>query len=152
MTYEDLLDQAREEGLLVKEKPLAARDGQISGRRIAIRDKLLLVQKTCVLAEEIGHYKQNAGDITDQSLAANRRQEHSGRLWAYNRLIGLHGIVDGCNAGCQNRYELANYLNITEEFVQEALDCYRAKYGVFAEAGDYIIMFEPNLRVLKKTR
>lgn len=150
MTYEDLLEEARKEGLIVKEKPLTARDGLINGRRVAIRGNIPTVQKACVLAEELGHYKRNVGDITNQASVSNRKQEHSGRLWSYNRLVGLHGIISGYNARCQSRYDLAKHLGITEEYLQEAIDCYHAKYGVFVETGNYIIIFEPNLRVMEK--
>ncbi|MGL5434676.1 MAG: hypothetical protein ACRDBO_04645 [Lachnospiraceae bacterium] len=150
MIYEDLLEEARNEGLIVREKPLAARDGLISGRRIAIRRDIPSVQKACALAEEIGHHKRNVGDITDQSVIANCKQEHLGRLWAYNRLVGLQGIISGYKARCQNRYELAKHLGITEEYLQEAIDCYHMKYGVLVEVGDYIIIFEPSLRVMQK--
>lgn len=150
MNYEDLLEEAHREGLIVKEKPLAARDGLINGRRIAIRQNIPQVQKACALAEEIGHYKRNVGDITDQSKVSNRKQEQLGRLWAYNRLVGLYGIISGYHARCQNRYELAKHLGITEEYLQEAINCYHAKYGVFVELSNYIIIFEPSLQVLEK--
>lgn len=58
LNYEDLLEEAQNEGLIVKEKPLIARDGLINGRRVAIRQNIPLVQKICALAEEIGHYKK----------------------------------------------------------------------------------------------
>ena len=37
MNYEALLDEAYEEGLIVKEKPLQYNNGRIKGNRIAIR-------------------------------------------------------------------------------------------------------------------
>lgn len=150
MNYEDLLEEARNEGLIVKEKPLIARDGLISGRRVAIRQSISSAQKACALAEEIGHHKRNAGDITNQSLASNRKQERSGRLWAYNQLVGLHGIINGYKARCQNRYELAKHLGITEEYLQEAIDCYHMKYGIYVEVSNYMIIFEPSLMVFEK--
>ncbi len=150
MLYEELLEEARREGLIVKEKPLASRDGLINGRRVAIRQNIPSVQKACALAEEIGHHKRNAGDITDQTICANRKQELRGRLWAYERLIGLSGIISGYQARCQNRYELAQYLGITEEYLQEAVDYYHTKYGSFVEVNNYIIMFEPGLRIMEK--
>jgi hypothetical protein len=44
---------------------------------------------------------------------------------------------------------MAEYLDITEEFLIEAIKCYRGKYGVFATIDSYIIYFEPNLAVMK---
>lgn len=151
MSYEELLEEAHENGLIVKEKPLDARDGLINGRRIAIRKDIpTLAHKACTLAEEIGHHKMTAGDILEQSSTSNRKQECAARLWGYNRMIGLHGIISGYRAGCQNRYELAKHLTVTEKFLQDALECYRSKYGVFAEIDNYIIIFEPSLSVYEK--
>jgi len=65
-------------------------------------------------------------------------------------MIGLQGIISGYKASCQNRYELAKHLTVTKEFLQNALDCYRSKYGTFAEKDNYIIFFEPCLSVMEK--
>ena len=57
MNYEQLLTAADQEGLLVKEQPLAEHDGLIRGRRVAIRQKIATQkEKSCVLAEELGLY------------------------------------------------------------------------------------------------
>lgn len=56
MNYEQLLTAADQEGLLVKEQPLTEHDGLIRGSRIAIRKDIeAQAEKSCVLAEEIGH-------------------------------------------------------------------------------------------------
>ena len=94
MNYEQLLTVADRDGLLVKEQPLQVHDGLISGKRIAIRKGIQTqTEKSCVLAEEIGHYRTSTGDILDQSKAENRKQELHARMWAYNKLIGLTGII-----------------------------------------------------------
>lgn len=105
-------------------------------------------ERTCVLAEELGHHHTSSGVILDLSSTANRKQEQTARLWAYDRLIGLHGIVSGYKAGCRSRYELADYLGVTEEFLQEALLAYHAKYGTAAMYGGYMIYFDPGLAVM----
>lgn len=151
LSYDELLIEAEEAGLIVKEKPLHVNDGRIKGKKVAIRQDIpTLAQKSCVLAEEIGHYHTAVGDILDQINAANQKQKRSGRLWAYDKLIGLSGIIQGHRAQCRNRHELAECLGVTEEFLQEALDCYRQKYGIMAEIDGYIIMFEPALAVIEK--
>ncbi len=100
-------------------------------------------EKACVLAEEIGHYATSSGNILDQSSAANRKQERTARVWAYNRLIGLSGIVDSYKAGCRNLYEIAEYLEVTETFLADALACYKEKYGLYTQVDNYVIYFEP---------
>ena len=73
-------------------------------------------EKACVLAEELGHYYTTVGDITDLSDFQNRKQERQARLWGYNKLIGLTGIIQAFRAGCHSRHETAEYLGVTEQF------------------------------------
>ena len=149
-SYEILLDEAHSAGLLVKEKPLQSNDGRINGNRIAIRrDIKTSRQKANVLAEELGHYYTSTGDIRDQSTLENRKQERQARLHGYNRLIGLVGIIHAFNAGCQNKYEIADFLDVTEEYLEECISCYRDKYGVYTTVDNYVIYFIPYLTVIK---
>ena len=64
-------------------------------------------------------------------------------------MIGLCGIISAFNAGCQNRYEIAEHLHVTEEYLQEAIDCYTGKYGVCSTVDNYVIYFIPNLAVME---
>ena len=148
MNYEALLDEAHQEGLVVKEKPLRYNNGIIKGKRIAIRKDIETnTEKTCVLAEELGHYYTTTGDILDQSDTMNRKQEYRARLWGYNRLIGLMGIINAYIHGCQTLYEMAAYLDVTEEYLREAIFCYRNKYGVYKKIDNYVVYFEPCFKV-----
>lgn len=148
--YEELEDQARGLGLSVREKPLQYNDGRIKGRQVLIRSTLpTTTEKASVLAEELGHHLTAVGDILDQGDAWNRKKELQGRAWAYNRLIGLSGIVRAYKAGCRNAYEMAELLGVTEEMLVDALAYYRGKYGVCARMQDYVIYFEP-LGVIEK--
>ena len=148
--YEDLLKEADEEGLIVREKDLPGYDGRIYQNRIAINKNLpTQTDKACVLAEELGHYYTSTGDILDQSDPAHCKQERHARLWGYNRAVGLSGIIQGYKAHCRSRYDLAKYLDVTEEFLDEALACYRNKYGTSVELDGYLIVFEPSLAVLE---
>lgn len=142
--YEMLLDQAESRGLSVKEKPLQYNDGRIRGNRILIRSTIeTRCQKAAVLCEEIGHYETAVGNILDQSITANRKQELRGRIWAYNRLIGLTGILRAYKMGCRNRYEMAECLDVPEETLQEALDYYHSRFGICTQVDNYVIYFEP---------
>lgn len=143
LTYDDLLIESDRNHLITKEKALRANKGRIKGNRIAIKRELTRREKKCVLAEELGHYYTTAGDIIDQSDVANRKQEYRARLQAYNRLIGLVGIISAYKAGCRSRYEVAEHLDVTESFLADALEAYRAKYGLYTRLADYIIYFDP---------
>ena len=145
-----LLDQAESSGLSVQEKPLQYNDGRIRGNRILIRSTIeTRCQKAAVLCEEIGHYETAVGNILDQSVAANRKQELRGRIWAYNRLIGLTGIIRAYKMGCRNRFEVAECLDVPEDTLQEALNYYNARYGVCTQVDNFVIYFEPALGVME---
>ena len=102
-----------------------------------------IAEKTCVIAEELGHHLTATGNILDQKDISNRKQELRGRIWAYNRLIGLTGIIKAYRAGCRNRYEIAQTLEVTEEMLQDAIDYYREKYGLCVQVDNYAIYFDP---------
>lgn len=106
-------------------------------------------EKCCILAEELGHHFTSVGDILNQNIDGNRKQEYKARLWAYDKQIGLTGIIRAYEHGCQNLYEMADYLDVTEEFLLEALQCYKSKYGLHSKMNNYIIYFEPYLGVMK---
>ncbi len=150
-SYEILLAEASDLGLIVKEKPLKYNNGRIKGNKVAIRQDIeTTVQKTCVLAEELGHHCTSVGDILDQTNVQNRKQEFRARMWAYNEMVGLMGIVRAFHHGCRSTYEVAEYLEVTEEFLNDALNAYRDKYGVYTTVDNYIIYFIPGLTVFKK--
>lgn len=148
-TYEDLLMEADSKGLVTKEKLLYANKGRIKGNHIAINRNMTETEKKCVMAEELGHYYTGTGDILDQSLVANRKQELQGRIHAYNKLIGLMGIIDAYKNNCISLSESAEYLDVTEEFLKESLSYYKSKYGISVKIDNYTIFFEPYLAVLE---
>lgn len=150
MTYEELLNEADIAGLIVKEKPLQSSDGRIFGNRIAVRKNIpTLKEKSCVLAEELGHYYTTVGNIIDMQDIRNVKQERKARVWAYDELIGLTGLIRAFECCCQSRYEIADFLGVTEEFLSDALNYYKVKYGESTVMDHYIIRFIPSLMVAK---
>lgn len=149
MTYEELLMESEKQNLIVKEKDLPGYKGRIYKNRIAIRKDMTTIEKACVLAEELGHHETTVGNIIDLSVSWNRKQERQARLNGYNRMIGLMGIVRAYEAGCQNQHEIAEFLNVTEEYLLECIECYRDKYGTMKSIDNYTIYFIPHLAVMK---
>ena len=150
-SYEILLSEASENGLVVKEKPLKYNNGRIKGSRVAIRQDLSTsIEKACVLAEELGHHYTTYGNILDQSDASNRKQELRARAWAYNKQIGLLGLIRAYEHGCRNRFEVAEFLEVTEEVLEECWIFYRNKYGGCANIDNYVVYFIPNLVIMKR--
>lgn len=144
MTYEDLLVLSDSENLIVKEKDIPGYGGRIYKNRIAINRALpTQAEKSCVLAEEIGHHCTSSGDILDQTDIMNRKQEYRARFYGYNLKIGLTGLIRAYEAGCRNFFEMAEFLDATEEYLKEAIQCYKSKYGICTAVDNYIIYFEP---------
>lgn len=140
--------EAERAGLLVKEKCLPLSDGRIKGKRIAIRrDIPTLTKKADVLAEELGHYYTSVGRIVEQDTVNARKQERTARLWAYNKRIGLTGILRAFQNHCTSRYEIAEYLGVSEDTLAEALEYYRQIYGEGVMVDNYLVQFEPVLQV-----
>lgn len=118
---------------------------------IALSSRLeTTTEKSCVLAEELGHHYTSVGNILDMQNLANRKQERQARLWAYNKQIGLRGLIRSYEHGCQSSHEIADYLEVTEEFFLEAIECYTQKYGTYATLDNYIIYFMPFITVGKR--
>lgn len=149
ITYEDLLREADSNNLITKEKVLPISKGRIKGNRIAVKKNLTNVEKKCIMAEELGHYYTGNGNILDQTSILNRKQELHGRVYAYNRLVGLMGIINVYNHHCQSLSESAEHLDVTEEFFKEALSYYKKKYGTSVTVDNYTIFFEPYVAVLE---
>lgn len=152
-TYEKLQDEACEDGIDVIDYPFKSEriKGLYCDGTIAIRDNIdTAAEKACVLAEELGHYHTTVGNILEQNDSGNRKQERQARLWAYNKQIGLKGLVRAYEHGCTASHEIAEYLDVTEEALQECIEFYRDKYGEYKTFDHYIIFFIPHLAVLKK--
>ena len=146
--YEQLLSSSDENIIVIEKQFKSKAKGLCKGNKIGISADIdASTEKACVLAEELGHHYTTVGNIVDMTDAQNRKQERQARLWAYNKQIGLAGIIRAFEAGCQDMHEIAEYLEVTEEFLHEAIECYRNKYGVFTTLDNYIIYFIPNLTI-----
>ena len=107
------------------------------------------MNRDVALAEEIAHHDTNVGNILDQTNVANRKQERRTRLLAFDRLIGLRGLIRCFLAGDRNQYEVAERLEVTEEFLADALEMYRGKYGEGKQVGNFWVSFEPYLSIVE---
>lgn len=142
MYYEALL--ARFPDIPVKENYLEyGFKGLYRNGKIRIEKRLSDIEKGCILAEEIGHHLKTVGNILDQSNLMNAKQEKIAREWAYSQLIPLNKFVEAYRNGCVNRFEVADFLNVTEKFLQEALDRYIEKYGKYIHHKGILIYLDP---------
>ncbi|MFB6800417.1 MULTISPECIES: ImmA/IrrE family metallo-endopeptidase [Peribacillus] len=150
MHYNKLLFEYEE--IPVREKELEyGFKGLYRNGHIIIERRQTKVEKGCILAEELGHHFKTVGNIIDQTNLNNVKQEKIARRWAYNEILPLSCFVAAYEYGCTNRYEVADFLNVTEEFLQEALDRYIEIYGDSIYHHDLTIRLNP-LDIIGKER
>lgn len=116
---------------------------------IALKNGMTSAKTADVLAEELGHYHTTVGNILDQNSVTAQKQERTARLWAYNKRIGLLGLIKAFKHGCQSRYEAAEFLDVSEDTLAEAVELYRQKYGLSTQVDNYIVQFEPALAIME---
>ncbi len=85
-------------------------------------------ERKCVLAEELGHYFTSVGDILNLKIESNRKQEIRARNWAIQKLVPFDELILAHQQGYVNVYELAEYFDVTEDFMKEAILFYQRKY------------------------
>jgi hypothetical protein len=150
MTYEQMMQIVENEKVEYLETTFPdGLKGLYKNRRIGISKSLNNTEKKCTLTEELGHHFTSVGDITNQNCVNNRKQELRARIWAYNEQVGLLGIINAYENRCKNLLEIAEFLDVTEEFLSDALNYYKNKYGIYVKIDNYILYFSPNLYVMK---
>lgn len=143
--YETLINEAESQNIKVYEKPLLPCIRGLYGDNIIWlnRGLTLNTEKVCVLAEELGHYYTSSGNILEQKKVVSIKQEKRARNWAYEKLVPLESFIQAYKAKIRSRYEFAEFLNVTEEFLGHAIAHYKEKYGLYAQWTSYMIYFEP---------
>lgn len=140
--YNYLLEIAEENNISICEKHFKSNaKGLCKGNKIGVSKELSCIEKTCVLAEELGHYFTTVGNILDQSDANSRKQERTARIWGYDRLIKIEDLIQPIIEGCSNTFEVAEFLEVTEECLLEAIHSFKVRYGAIQNVGKYKIIF-----------
>ena len=144
MSYDALIKEAMQLEIDTYEMPMTPRNkGLYADKIIWINKDISTVEKHCVLAEELGHYHTSSGNILDQKDIRNLKQELRARGWAYEKLIPLSKILEAGQYGITGRHAVAEWLEVTEDFLQHSIEYYQRKYGLYATHSNYLIYFEP---------
>lgn len=89
------------------------------------------IDEKCTLAEELGHYYMDAKynyHTTDNTLKS--KQEYRAKKWSYTALIPFEKLKSAIKNGLYEIYQLADYFEVTYEYMQNAINFYQSKYGV----------------------
>lgn len=147
--YEWLLQLAHERGFAVVER-FDFKNSNIKG--LATKDGIVLSsdlkndrERKCVLAEEIAHIQINTGNITDLSNLSNKKQEIRAHKLAVKKLVPFSRLIDAIIELREETsiYALAHKLDVTEDFLLEAIEIYGYEYGPRTDYGAYIVFFSP---------
>ena len=141
ISYIDLIIHSEEENIKILERPLKAYKGRVKGNKILINSEMSECEKACILAEELGHYHTTVGNILDQSISNNRKQEKTARRWAVHELIEIDELINAIKSGYESLSDIAEYLNVTVDFLLESIDVFKCEYGICFQKGDFIITF-----------
>lgn len=148
---------SRYEQLLTENEHIKIRDTHSlpDGYSGFYKDGIILIDKNLpetrkaeVLYEELAHHKLTYGNILDQSKWINRKFENYAKRHGYEAALPLRIIVEAHRYGVSNLYELAQYVQLSEDHVLEILEHYKNKFGIGTHYGDNVITFEP-LRVFE---
>ena len=153
--YEKLLDEACEQGLTVIEKyPFSSPRirGLCCDDTIALSAQIdTEAERTVILCEELAHATHTVGDILDDS-----RMERKTRERIFDRLVGLSGIVRAFLDGCREPWEFAEFFAVPEDFLKQAIQNYRQRYGTLVtvplDDALFALCFEPTLSVRRLKR
>lgn len=148
--YDNLISLAEEKGIKVIESDLGIDKpfGRCIGNIIVINNRVSNCEKYCVLAEELGHFNLTVGNITNQNNFNNRKQELIARSWSYEKLISIDDIIDALLDGTDNIHDLAEHLNVTTDFLTQAIKHYKKRNGAYCVRKNHVLVFEP-LHIVK---
>ncbi|MES3704057.1 ImmA/IrrE family metallo-endopeptidase [Staphylococcus arlettae] len=146
--YETLISKYNHLTIIETDMLPSFQSGICFNNQIYINSNRSEAVKLETLAEEIAHHTLTYGDITDQSKFNNRKFEGYARRYAMEQIISLQGIIDAFKHSCHNLYEMANFFEVSEGFLQQCFEHYKKKFGLSTLYGDYLIQFEP-LRVFE---
>lgn len=150
-SYELFVDECYKNNVIVIEKKFKSKaKGLWKDYKIGISSDLLTIaEKNCILAEEYGHFKTTCGNILDLNDIRSIKQEIRARNDGYERLCSIEKIISAIEKGALDNFEIAEYLNITNQYLHEAINYHKRRYGLYCRHNNYIVFFEPTVRIVR---
>lgn len=78
-----------------------------------------------LLAEELGHYYCNAFYNSNSDFSTISKKEYRANKWKCTVLVSVNDFIDAFKKGLKNVYEIAEYLNLSENTVIFAYNYYK---------------------------
>lgn len=141
--YEALVSKYNHLTIIETDMLPSFQSGMYFNNQIYINSNRSEAVKLETLAEELAHHKLTWGDITDQSKFNNRKFENYARRAGYQAALPLRIIIEAYHYGISNLHELAEYVELSEEYIIKVIEFYKKKYGLSTYFNGYVIKFEP---------
>ena len=142
MSYEKLLTQYPHIRIVEKDLPKGL-SGLYYDDNIEINKLQSAYEKHCILAEELGHYETTVGDITDLDNLHNSKLEQVARRWGFEKIVSFDHLIECYELGLMTVEEICDHLEITSQYLQEALEVYNQRYGIAVQYKDFLLLFDP---------
>lgn len=82
-----------------------------------------IAEETVCLAHELGHCETDSFYDPTTGLPVKQKCENRADRWAIQRLVPRREFFRAVESGCTEVWQLADYFNVTEEFMRKAM-CY----------------------------
>lgn len=126
------------------------RYGLYSKGHILIEQRMNDKSKKVVIMEEYLHSKHTIGNILDESDIRNKKQENFVRRKNYELLFSWKSIVTAFNMGFTYYHDVAEYFDLPEDFIREAVEHYKSTHELLWDVGEYVIFLGNYMEVYKK--
>lgn len=129
---EQLMDEAYYSRVIVRTEHLP--EGNAHAIYINYGPKAIMIlnptdtqaEMACLIAEELGHHKTAPRRRLTYKTIEDAKAEARARRWAHRRILPPERILHAIRAGIRERWELAEYLDVTEEFLDETIQDYES--------------------------
>ena len=82
-----------------------------------------------IFSEELGHYFCDATYKFNSDPAFINKQEYRAKKWSFLKLIPYNNLKSAISNGINTLYSLADYFDVTYEYMHNAVIFYTENYG-----------------------
>ncbi len=90
-------------------------------------------EETAILGHELGHCMTGSFYRVDSSLETRGRMEARANRWAFRELLPWQDLKNALRQGITEPWELAEYFNLPQAFIEKATHFYLDSCGLLAE-------------------
>lgn len=147
--FEQLVDARPNLKIKMVDAPSKHFGGLLVNETVYLNSNLSYPEQYESLHEEVSHYDFTVGDISEEKTLDDRKQERLARSRAMESTVTLDGLVYCFIHELWLPDEIADYFEVTEKYLRDALDNYATKRGILFRFNDYYFDFKHGLNITK---